>query len=332
MTTSATTISARATIAAYRLGAKVVFNNPDQGEWIYEKIRSPRTALTAAMNVAHFKMKVPRIWGLVSVTVEPVFGCNLRCKYCWGSGAIQTDRPHLMSEEIFRRTIDHLPDTVETVTFSLVGEPLLHPNLGEMIESVHRSGRRAVMFTNGTRLTGDRLETIATSKLSVLNISIEPDPETARQNRGVDLDTIRENVRALCRIKRPELQVKASCVVTPENVSRLREIQGYWDGLITQFKFAPCFYEFGDETPSMCLEMWRGNFNILTNGEASLCCFDINAELSVGNVLETEIRHIVNGSRMRAMLGAMIRHDPPKRCLRCRQFETSVAPLRAPKE
>ncbi len=317
---------------AYRLGARVVFNNGDQGEWIFERVRRPKTILAAAMNVVYFKLRIPRIWGAISMQIEPVFGCNLRCKYCWGSGAIQSKRPHLLSQEIFHRAVDHLPDTVESVIFSLLGEPLLHPELGDMIEYVHRKGRRVILFTNGTKLTGERLQMVARSKLSVVNVSIEPDPETARENRGIDLDEIRENVRELHRIKRPELEVKASCVVTPNNVDRIGEIRAYWDGLISQFKFAPCFYEFGDESPTMCLELWRGNLDLLTNGDVSLCCFDINGELSVGNVMETDLPAIVNGPRMREMLASMVRGDPPARCLRCRQFETSVAPLRAPKD
>ncbi|MBN1347072.1 MAG: radical SAM protein [Phycisphaerae bacterium] len=322
----------RSVLAAYRLGARVVFGNPDQGEWIFEKIRRPRTIATAAMNVVYYKLKIPRVWGLVSVLIEPVFGCNLRCRYCWGSGAIQAKRPHLMSEDVFRRAIDHLPRTVESVTFSLVGEPLLNPNLGDMIDYAHRKGRRVLIFTNGTKLSGERLRMVAESPVSVVNISIEPDAETCREIRGADLDEIRTNVSEFQRLKRPETQIRASCVVTPENVKHLPKIRAYWDGLISQFKFAPCFYEFGDEPPTMCLEMWRGNFNILTSGDVSLCCFDPNAELIVGNVLETDMPEIVNGPAMRKMLSGMTNGRPPARCLRCRQFETSVAPLRAPKE
>jgi len=317
--------------AAYRLGAKMVFRNPDQGEWIFERIRRPRTVFAAMMNLAFFKLRIPRIWAPVSMQIEPVFGCNLKCKYCWGSGAITAERPHLISDEVFRAAVDHLPDTVESVTFSLTGEPLLHPRLGDMIEYVYRRGHRAVMFTNGTRLTGERVRMVAQSKLSVVNISIEPDHQTARENRGVDLDQVRANVRELHRLKHPGLDIKASCVITPNNVDRIPQIREYWDGLISQFKFAPCFYEFGDEPPSMCLELWRGNLNIHTGGNVSLCCFDANAELVVGNVVETDLREIVNGPRMRALLKSMVKGRPPPRCLRCHQFETSVAPLRAPK-
>ena len=327
-----TSLLERPILGAYRLAARVVFGNPDQGEWIYEKIRRPKTLLTAALNVACYRMRMPRIWGLVSVLVEPVYGCNLSCKYCWGSGAINAERPRLMDDEVFRRAVDHLPDTVESVTFSLVGEPLLHPNLGEMIAYAHRQRRRVLLFTNGTRLTGECLRMVARSKLSVVNISVEPDAETARENRGIDLDEVRANVRELSRLKGPQMAIRASCVITPNNVDRLPEIRAYWDGLITQFKFAPCFYEFGDEPPTMCLEMWRGNFNVLTSGDVSLCCFDPNAELVVGNVLETNLRAIVNGPPMRGMLSGMVRGRPPVRCLRCRQFETSMAPVRAPKE
>jgi len=318
--------------AIYRLGARMVYGNPDQGEWIYERIRRPRTALAAAINVACFKLKIPRIWGPLTVLIEPVFGCNLKCKYCWGSWTVKkTKRPHLMSDEIFRRAIDNLPNTVETVTFSLIGEPLLHPNLGNMIEYVYRKGHRALLFTNGTLLTGERLSMVARSNLSVVTISIEPDSESARENRGIDLDQIRANVRELRRIKRQDLQIKASCVVTPNNIDKLDKIRDYWDGLINQFKFLPCLYDTGDETPKMCLELWRGNLNVHTNGNVSLCCPDVHGDLTVGNVLKTELRDIVNGPRMRRMLTDMIRGNPPTRCLTCHQFETSKTPFSDPK-
>jgi len=317
---------------AYRLGARLVFGSPDQGEWIYERIRRPRTLLAAAMNVAYFKMKAPRIWGAISMQVEPVYGCNLRCKYCWwGEDETHANRPRLMTQEILRNALDHLPDTVESVIFSLLGEPLLHPELGDMIEHVHRRGRRAIMYTNATKLTGERLRMVARSKLSVVNVSIEPDAETARENRGVDLEQIRANVRELHRIKRPELEIKASCVVTDNNVDRLDEIRAYWDGQISQFKFAPCLYQVDTPQASMCLEMWRGNFNLLTSGDVTLCCFDPEPELLVGNVLDTPFSAIVNGPPMKQILADTIRGAPPERCLGCRQFRTSIASPRAPR-
>ena len=322
----------RSILAAYRLGARMVLNNPDQGEWIHERIRRPQTLLAAAMNAAYFKLKRPRIWGAISVQIEPVYGCNLKCRYCWwGSGETHSNRPRLLSQEIFRRAVDGLPDTVESVIFSLLGEPLLHPNLGDMIEYVHRKGRRAIMYTNGTKLTGDRLRMVAESKLSVVNVSIEPDAETARENRGVDLDQIRANVRELHRIKRPEMQIKASCVVAANNVDRLEQISAYWDGLISKFKFAPCLCQVDEEQPSMCLEMWRGNFNILTSGDVCLCCFDPEPEMLVGNVLETDLPAIVNGPPMRRILANTIAGKPPARCLGCREFRTSLASPRAPR-
>jgi radical SAM protein with 4Fe4S-binding SPASM domain len=332
MAQSHLTLWERSILAAYRLGARTVFENPDQGEWIFERIRRPGTALTAAMNLLFYKLKVPRIWGAVTLQLEPTFGCNLQCKYCWGSGTVTAERQHFMGQEVFRATADHLPDTVESVAFSLIGEPLLNPNLGNMIEHVHRKGRRVILFTNGTRLTGERLKMVARSHLSVVNVSIEPDRETALENRGIELDRIRANVRELHRIKRPELQIKASCVITPNNIDRLDKIRGYWDGLISEFKFAPCFYISANAPISMCLEAWRGNFNILTSGDVSPCCFDGNADLIIGNVLESKLSDIANGPRMRKMLADMVNRNPPGRCLNCNQFETSVAPLRVPKD
>ncbi|MBN1347074.1 MAG: radical SAM protein [Phycisphaerae bacterium] len=314
----------------YRLGARAFLGGGDQGEWIYERIRHPRTILAAVMNLAYFKLKNPRIWSPISVQVEPVYGCNLRCKYCWwGEPETHNNRPRLMDWEVFHSAIDSLPATVESIIFSLMGEPLLHPDIAKMIDYAHRAGRRTIMYTNGTKLTGDRVPMLAGSKLDVVNISIEPDLETARENRGVDLDQIRENVREFKRVKPDRLQIKASCVITENNLDRLAQVREYWSGIVSEFKFAPCLYQTDIPHISTCLEMWRGNFNLLTSGDVTLCCFDPEPELVIGNVRETGVAAMTNGAQMRQLLGAMINGQVPQRCLGCRQFQTTIASPRA---
>lgn len=306
---------------AYLLAAKRLFGDPNHADWIYERIRRPRSMWVAVANLFYYLLRQPRICDVTTLQLEPVFACNLRCKYCPGHDAPGRVRPRLMSWEIFRRIVDRLPPSVEAVQFALLGEPLLHPDLGEMIKHVHRRGRRAIVYTNGTLLRGDRLEMLVRSRVDVVNISSEVDAETSRDIRGVDLDTLRRNVRAFAERKAPDTEIKLSVVVHEGNVDRVPRLYDSWRGLIEHFKVYPAFYLDAPHPPPVCMELWRGNLNIWTNGNVSPCCFDPDGELVIGNVLTEDLAYMIRGPRMTKLLQNVLEKRPPGRCLRCRRFE-----------
>lgn len=317
--------------AAYRLGSRIVFGGASHGDWVYERMRHPRTLLTSVMNVGYYAMGIPRIWNPISVIAEANFGCNLKCSYCWGSGIVTCKRPRLMSWEVLRRLMDVLPNTVETVQWAGLGEPLIHPDLKEMTDYVVSRGRRVLMFTNGTLLRGKQLDMVVSSKLDVVNVSVDVEHEAAKKQRGIDLDEIRENVRELVRRKPPGMQVKVSMVITPENVDHMNGVWEYWGGLAEEIKFSAVHDVLGHEDPGKCLEVWRGNFLVSTEGTVSPCCFDVNEDLYVGNIFEHTLVEIAHGPKMRAILEGLARGNPPPRCMSCRQFTDWTGPLRTPR-
>ena len=67
---------------------------------------------------------------LKKLYIEPTARCNLRCKMCfrnsWKNEIIGDMRP-----ETFRKAMTTMPDSVETVFFGGMGEPLAHPDIVE---------------------------------------------------------------------------------------------------------------------------------------------------------------------------------------------------------
>lgn len=51
------------------------------------------------------------------------------------------------------------------------GEPMLHPQLIEVVKALKQAGRRVNLFTNGTLLTKKNVEGILDSGLDVVKIS-----------------------------------------------------------------------------------------------------------------------------------------------------------------
>ena len=80
------------------------------------------------------------------IYVEITNACNLDCSFCHGTirekGFISTSDFALFAEKI-RPFTDY-------VYLHVMGEPLLHPKLGEIIDIAHSSGLKVSITTNGT--------------------------------------------------------------------------------------------------------------------------------------------------------------------------------------
>ena len=74
--------------------------------------------------------------------------CNLSCAFC-----PKTSRePRFVSVEEFAALIEQVPPLTDYVYLHLMGEPLLHPQLGQILALCHRAGLKVSLTTNGTLL------------------------------------------------------------------------------------------------------------------------------------------------------------------------------------
>lgn len=96
--------------------------------------------------------------------------CNLKCLMCkqWREPAREE-----LSTESWKRVIDDLKDNgIKSVHFT-GGEPLLRNDLAELVSYASRNGFAVGMTTNGTLLTGDRLDALLTAGLRSIAVSID---------------------------------------------------------------------------------------------------------------------------------------------------------------
>ena len=115
--------------------------------------------------------------------IVPIRRCNLSCTYCNEYDSISKPVP---TAEMLRRIELLAALGTATVTIS-GGEPLLHPNLDEMIRRIRALGMLAQLITNGYLLTPERIERLNQAGLDHLQISIDnvmPD-ETSKKSLKV---------------------------------------------------------------------------------------------------------------------------------------------------
>src|ERR1019366_10775107 len=86
--------------------------------------------------------------------IIPTRRCNLSCTYCNEYDDFSKPVP---TETVIAR-INHLADLGTVIVTLSGGEPLLHPDLDEIIRAMRRRGLIAGMITNGYLLTPDRVQ------------------------------------------------------------------------------------------------------------------------------------------------------------------------------
>jgi MoaA/NifB/PqqE/SkfB family radical SAM enzyme len=113
--------------------------------------------------------------------------CNATCDFCnyAKDKDFVTEKKWLDSERL-KRALDILHARgIRYITFS-GGEPMLHPEMCKMIESVAYRGMRPAMVTNGSALTERNMRDLAAAGLKTLFISIDsPEAEKHEKNRGL---------------------------------------------------------------------------------------------------------------------------------------------------
>jgi MoaA/NifB/PqqE/SkfB family radical SAM enzyme len=105
----------------------------------------------------------------IVVHIIPVRRCNLSCAYCNEYDKVSEPVP---TDEMVRR-IDKLAALGTTAITISGGEPLLHPELDEIIRRIRDHGILATLITNGYLLTRERIERLNLAGLDYLQISID---------------------------------------------------------------------------------------------------------------------------------------------------------------
>src|SRR6266498_5151649 len=117
--------------------------------------------------------------------IIPIRRCNLACKYCNEYDDFSKPVP---TEVMFRR-VDKLAALGTSVVTISGGEPLLHPELDQIIGRIRKHGIVAGMITNGYLLVPERIERLNDAGLEWLQISIDnvnPDEVSKKSLKVLD--------------------------------------------------------------------------------------------------------------------------------------------------
>jgi MoaA/NifB/PqqE/SkfB family radical SAM enzyme len=130
------------------------------------KIRSVDRRVREARLIAR-ALKSPR--HPIVAHIVPIRRCNLSCAYCNEYDKVSEPVP----AAVMVRRIDLLARLGTAAITISGGEPLLHPELDEIIRRTRKHGILATLITNGYLLTSERIKALNRAGLNYLQISID---------------------------------------------------------------------------------------------------------------------------------------------------------------
>ena len=264
------------------------------------------------------------------VYVEITNLCNRSCSFCPG-----TVRPgRQMSAEEFRTVAEKLRGVTKYLYYHLMGEPLTHPKLPDLIRCATELGFKSAITTNGTLLP-QRGQALLETGVYKVNISVHSFEEGTLEdyvnyingcmdfadrasragvivvlrlwNRGYDegrnIDT-----QAMLRQRFPDPW---------KEEPRAIRIQ---DRLYLEFgeRFDWPDMEANDMGSQVFCYGLRDHFGILCDGTIVPCCLDREGAIALGNVFTDDVAQVLESPRAKAIVEGFSRRNAPEElCRKC---------------
>lgn len=264
------------------------------------------------------------------VYVEITNQCNRNCSFCPGTSR----QPGMMTRDAFGQVLQKLQGITQMLYFHLMGEPLTHPDLPEMIRAAKAEGFRSGITTNGT-LLARRGKAMVEAGVYKVNISIHSFEQGAVEEytRYIDecLDfadyASRNGVLVVLRLWNQGSDDGRN----DETLLRMtRRFPQPWkegprgtrlqDRLYLEYgsRFRwPDLQEEDMGQQVFCYGL-RDHFGILCDGTVVPCCLDHNGDIPLGSIFQQDIREILSSSRAKSMVeGFSCRRASEELCRKC---------------
>ena len=269
------------------------------------------------------------------VYIEITNRCNLSCDFCHG-----TRRPlRTMTPSEFRILAQKLRGETSYLYLHVLGEPLLHPQLPELLAIAGDLDFRVCLVTNGTLLARQRETLLAAPALHKLSVSLH----SFEGNGGVgDLEEYLQQVWDTCL---PLSQRGVLCALRLWNDGAAQRcnarVLDFLSGRIGQDVETLSRDARGNRTlrshlfleqaerfdwPDLAAPASGANFchgltrqlAVLCDGTVTPCCLDSEGTIALGNLFTQTLPEILQSPRAAAMAAGFAARNPSEElCRRC---------------
>lgn len=264
--------------------------------------------------------------------------CNLDCLFCPKT----TRQPRRLTLEEFELLTTRLVGEVQFLYFHLMGEPLMHPQLPQMVCRAREKGFVPVLTTNGTLLSiqGEHVWTTAAQLLDAglhkLQISIhshegngKADPaEYMHQVMTYAIEAAHRGTIVVLRLWNQggydthnqllhDLIARYIPCPWTQRYDGWRLADHLYLEYDQMFEWPDEEHAEYDEPETFCYAL-RNQIGVLVDGTVVPCCLDHEGSIALGNLMEQPLADILAGPRARALYDGFTAHTATESlCRRC---------------
>jgi MoaA/NifB/PqqE/SkfB family radical SAM enzyme len=190
---------------------------------------SPRQLVNQAVNRAERKLGRNRLWSKpLRLDLVPTHRCNLACVGCV---RYQAELAKDLSLDFFKEILEQSASWALEYKFCSIGEPLLNPDLPEMLQLAGERGVACSIINNGTRMTPELADfLIESTKTDKVTFSIDGAcAETCEKlRRGIKFEQLLQAGRWMAEAKEKHQSAYPiiiwNFVAMRENIEQLPEL------------------------------------------------------------------------------------------------------------
>jgi len=241
--------------------------------------------------------------------IEPSSTCNYRCVFCFMTDSSFNKRSsgHMghMKIELFKEIIDQAEGKIEFLSLASRGEPMICPQISEMLQYTAGKFLNLKINTNASLLTEEKIHAILSGGVKTLVISADAADDKLYKKLRVNgkLDRVVKNLELFNEIK--ELKYSKSKIITRvsgvkfSDDQKFEDMKKFWGGLVDQVAFVdynPWENNYEKERNDIlnpCSDLWRRMF-IWWDGKTNPCDVDYKSNLSVGVFPNKSISNLWN--------------------------------------
>lgn len=154
---------------------------------------------------------------------EVTRSCNLACKHCRAEAHLEPYEGELSNAEA-KALIDTFPEVGTPIIIFTGGDPMMRPDVYELMRYATDKGLRCVMSPNGTLITPETAVLIREAGVKRCSISIDgPDAASHDDFRGVP-GAFDASMRGIRHLKEAGLEFQINTTVTRANLGSFRQI------------------------------------------------------------------------------------------------------------
>src|SRR5881396_380104 len=181
---------------------------------------------------SYFRHKTVLAGGPIEITLESTAKCNLYCPMC--PRHIYTFDNENMDLELYKKIVEDCKQYVEFVWPYGIGEPMIHPNIFEMIRITREAGIRTGMSTNATLMDERRADQLLDCGLDYVILAFDgATKETYEKYRvGATFEKTLDNIQNFLKKKQSrgsKLHVVVQMVLLRDNMVEIDAYRKMWN-------------------------------------------------------------------------------------------------------